>query len=260
MEPHTPSPTQENNERAMARLPSYYRPLPSFTEIGDVMTIPQGSVGTQDRPPGKWAELVWDTSWKATATGQQLKRKLPLELLKRPPVRELMARPGFFFSGKREEERISDKRANIESAVIQCMGEVQDPPCTSCMRLPRPLGMSKCVALADGTGDARACAGCRWNGQYKRCSIWKAAQEQSTSGDVGADASKSRYSEKDYRNWTSVLETVEFMAEAAQMVRSAAGNHPVQSEKVMLNRLAAQIELLLRVGKPARDSLSRVMA
>ncbi|KAI2733516.1 hypothetical protein CBS147332_531 [Penicillium roqueforti] len=139
VELQTPSLTQDNDEPAMARNPLYYRPtVPSSTEIGDVTTIQQGVVGDDDRPLDKWAKMMWETLWKTAAKVVFLKGKLLPKLLKKQPVRELMAPPGFFFSGKREEERISDGISNIESAVIQCLGVVQDHQCTNCLKFEGP--------------------------------------------------------------------------------------------------------------------------
>lgn len=112
--------------------------VPSSTEIGDVTTIQQGVVGDDDRPLDKWAKMMWETLWKTAAKVVFLKGKLLPKLLKKQPVRELMAPPGFFFSGKREEERISDGISNIESVVIQCLGVVQDHQCTNCLKFEGP--------------------------------------------------------------------------------------------------------------------------
>lgn len=111
---------------------------PSFVEIDDVATIPKGTAGSQDRRPGVWAKLLWETQWKVPVNGMFLKGSLLPKMITMKAVRELMARPGFFWSGKREEERIRDRVANVESAFIQCLGEVQDPQCDSCIKLNGP--------------------------------------------------------------------------------------------------------------------------
>ncbi|CEJ57732.1 hypothetical protein PMG11_06416 [Penicillium brasilianum] len=85
------------------------------------------------------------------------------------PRRELMAREGFFYSGKREEERIADKLVNVEFAMIQCMGEVMQAECTSCVKHLGPW--AKCIRLSGGEGEKGTCGNCRWNGQAKRCSL-----------------------------------------------------------------------------------------
>lgn len=83
-------------------------------------------------------KLLWQVPWKEAATGRKLKNKRLGELIKMSPKRELMAHQGFFRSGKHEEERISDQFANIESAVIQCLGDVQEDQCVDCLKHPGP--------------------------------------------------------------------------------------------------------------------------
>lgn len=104
--------------------------------IGDPTTIPKGVEGTEDRPPGEWATLLWTTPWKSAAEGEWLKGALLPKLIDMDATRELMARNKFFRSGKRKEERVANRLANIESAFIQCIGEVQEEGdrCESCIK------------------------------------------------------------------------------------------------------------------------------
>lgn len=102
--------------------------------FGDASTIPEGHAGTAELVSGKWAALLWQTPWKVAMQGRFLKGSLLPGLIDMQPRRELMAREGFFFSGKREEERIANKVLNVESAMIQCVGEVMEAECTSCTK------------------------------------------------------------------------------------------------------------------------------
>jgi hypothetical protein len=107
--------------------------------FGDATTIPEGHAGTAELQPGKWAALLWKTPWKVAMQGRFLKGSLLPEVIDMEPERELMAREGFFFSGKREEERIAERVVNVGSAMIQCVGEVMEAECTSCIKHLGPL-------------------------------------------------------------------------------------------------------------------------
>lgn len=107
-------------------------PDPAFVKLGDTFTIPEGHAGDEDRDPAEWAKKLWEVPWKVAQKGKMAKRDLLPKFLAMKPVRELMARVGFFWSGKRQEERLSDRIANVESAFIYCLGEVQDPECLHC--------------------------------------------------------------------------------------------------------------------------------
>lgn len=106
----------------------------AFVKFGDVTIIPEGRAGTEEKPPGKWADLLWETPWKVAIKGRYLKGSLLPELIKRKPKRELMARERFFWSEKRKDERIADRVWNVESAMIQCVGDVMEDECTSCIK------------------------------------------------------------------------------------------------------------------------------
>jgi hypothetical protein len=116
--------------------------IPKWPTLDESFTIPVVSAGSAELPPGDWAkklwEVPWKVPWKVARRGEQLKGSLLPKCIGKSPVRELMARVGFFWSGRREEERIGDRLANVESAFIQCLGEVQDPACESCRKLLGP--------------------------------------------------------------------------------------------------------------------------
>ncbi|GLI78715.1 hypothetical protein PoHVEF18_007036 [Penicillium ochrochloron] len=170
---------RKRRRRGTAKLLDSYHPAdPEYAEIGETATIPRAVVGTQNQQPGAWAKLLWQTPWKKAAKGKKLKGNLLPELIKMSPKRELMAREGFFRSGKHEKERISDQLANIESAFIQCIGAVQEERCDSWVKHHGPW--AKCVRLRDGQGDALACANCRWNGKFRVCSLWQQEQTPET--------------------------------------------------------------------------------
>lgn len=96
-----------------------------------------------------------------------------------PALRERMAREGAFWSGKREDERIGDRIANVESAMIQCVGKVMERQCKCCRKLLGPW--AKCVQVEGAEGDLLACGNCRWNGQYRRCCFWQEGQADTSS-------------------------------------------------------------------------------
>jgi hypothetical protein len=81
--------------------------IQTFYEIGDTTTIPKGAVGSVDREPGVWAKLLSQTPRKIAVRGEWLNGGLLPKLIEMTPIRELMARPRFFYYGKREEERVS---------------------------------------------------------------------------------------------------------------------------------------------------------
>lgn len=109
-------------------------PDPSFVELGDVSTIPKGHAGSKDKEPGEWAKLLWESPWKVAREGEKLKGNLLPIFFAQKAKRELMARFHFFMSGKRKEERVRDRISNVESALMYCLGDIQDQPCDSCLK------------------------------------------------------------------------------------------------------------------------------
>lgn len=112
---------------------------PEHAEIGDTATIPQGTCGHQGSGAWRVNKTALAGPLEESGHGRKLKGKRLGGLIKMPLKRELMAHQGFFCSGKHEEERINDQFANIESAVIQCLGDVQEAQSVDCLTHHGPL-------------------------------------------------------------------------------------------------------------------------
>lgn len=65
---------------------------PGFEEIGDMSKIPKGHFGTDDRAPGDWATLLWESPWKVAREGEKPKGEILPILFGQAAKRELMAR------------------------------------------------------------------------------------------------------------------------------------------------------------------------
>ncbi|OQD73576.1 hypothetical protein PENDEC_c014G02635 [Penicillium decumbens] len=178
--PPTTNPSLATPEVGLTPLLDTYRAASlAFTERGEELTIPRALAGTDDRAPGAWVTYLWQLPWKVARQGRKIKSDELRLLYSMPPLREPIGREGAFWSGKRQEERIGDSIANVESAMIQCVGKVMERQCKCCRKLLGPW--AKCVQVEGAEGDLLACGNCRWNKQYRRCCFWKEGQAETSS-------------------------------------------------------------------------------
>lgn len=116
-------------------------------------------IGTSpsDILPGEWAECL-------LALGPTLLRANSVALRSQTPKHELQARS---YDADNLRRRLAANHGNIESALVQIMGDVVS---ISCQRRARGLGTwSSCVVLS-GFLEGR-CAGCFFNSQGSTCSF-----------------------------------------------------------------------------------------
>lgn len=108
---------------------------PDYAKIGEPFVIPEAHAGDSDRPPGEWARYIWQAAFRVARRGEFLKGQLPM-LLKKEPVRELMARVRYFAGGRRKDEILGNHLLNVESAAVFCQGEVKtnEHRCDSCLQ------------------------------------------------------------------------------------------------------------------------------
>ncbi|KAJ5371357.1 uncharacterized protein N7496_007449 [Penicillium cataractarum] len=173
-----------------------------------------------------------------------------------------MSRSGFFWSGKRQEERISERLANVESAVIQCLGEVQVDECDCCKKSYGPW--AKCIRMSDGEGDLLACGNCRWNGNYKRCTFWQAEQDEKTlaGGASGHRRAKPSISKDMTKNAFNEIEklrnaVVDIAGQIKQLCQGQQqGLDENRTEQVAT--LTDQIQDVMNSTKPAHETLRKV--
>ncbi|KAF3019923.1 hypothetical protein E8E15_003971 [Penicillium rubens] len=124
--------------------------------VGAPSQIPAGKAGGADMNPGPWADYAMTVPWK-----------------------EPLQRSTTNYTGKRLDERIGSKAANVESILIQIVGEVSQQECTSCLQNDGPW--AKCVRFHDIDRVVTACGNCQWNGRAIRCDFFQLPRVPETS-------------------------------------------------------------------------------
>jgi hypothetical protein len=109
--------------------------------------------------------------WKVARTGRRLKTKAIALLTGAVAVREPLQRSTTNYTGKRLDERIGSRAANVESILIQIVGEVSQQECDHCLQNNGPW--AKCVRFLDVDRIVTACGNCQWNGRADRCSFYQ---------------------------------------------------------------------------------------
>lgn len=95
--------------------------------------------------------------------GQKIKIKTITILTGAVAVREPLQRSTTIYTGKRLDERIGSRAANVESILIQIVGEVSQQECDNCLKNNGPW--TKYVRFLDIDRTVTACGNCQWNGQ-----------------------------------------------------------------------------------------------
>ncbi|KAJ6190536.1 hypothetical protein N7519_000557 [Penicillium mononematosum] len=85
--------------------------------------------------------------WKVARTGRRLKTKAITLLTGAVAVREPLQRSTTNYTGKRLDERIGSRAANVESILILIVGEVSQQECGNCLANNGPW--AKCVRFLD---------------------------------------------------------------------------------------------------------------
>ncbi|KAJ5415220.1 hypothetical protein N7465_003915 [Penicillium sp. CMV-2018d] len=95
----------------------------------------------------------------------------PTSLNQATAVREPLQRSTTHYTGKRLDERIGSKAANVESILIQIVGEVSPQEYTNCLQNDGPW--AKCVRYHDIDRVVIACGNCQWNWHAVRCDFFQ---------------------------------------------------------------------------------------
>ncbi|KAJ5796227.1 uncharacterized protein N7518_004767 [Penicillium psychrosexuale] len=140
-------------------------------EVGAPSQIPAGEAGSQDTTPGPWAEYAMTLPWKVARNARKIKTQALMQLKQATPVREPLQRSTTNYTGKRLDERIGSRAANVESILIQIVGEVSVQECTSCLQNNGPW--AKCIRFHDLNRVVTACGNCQWNGRATRCNYFQ---------------------------------------------------------------------------------------
>ena len=139
--------------------------------IGAPISIPIGRAGGADLAPGAWAEYAMKILWKVARNARNIKTRAIKLLREATPKREPLQRSTTHYTGKRMDERINSRAANVESILIQIVGEVSRQECTSCLQNDGPW--AKCIRFHDIDRIVTACGNCQWNGQQSRCDFYQ---------------------------------------------------------------------------------------
>jgi hypothetical protein len=101
--------------------------------------------------------------WKVARNVRKLKTRAIARLKQATAAREPLQRSTTHYTGKRLDERIGSKAANVESILIQIVGEVSQQECGNCLQNDGPW--AKCVRYHDIDRVVTACGNCQWNGR-----------------------------------------------------------------------------------------------
>lgn len=139
--------------------------------VGAPSQIPGGEAGGEDKDPGPWAQYAMTVPWKVARNARKIKTRAISKLKQATAVREPLQRSMTNYTGKRLDERIGSKAANVESILIQIVGEVSQQECTNCQQNDGPW--AKCVRYHDIDRVVTACGNCQWNGRAVRCDFFQ---------------------------------------------------------------------------------------
>ena len=87
--------------------------------IGAPLEVPVGKAGAADNIPGEWAAYAMKLPWKVARSGRRMKTNAIKLMTGAAPVREPLQRSTTQYIGKRLDERVGSKAANVESILIQ---------------------------------------------------------------------------------------------------------------------------------------------
>lgn len=159
------------------------------TTNGTTVTMPGPKTGTIVLEPAEWAQHIMRMEWKVARSARGFLKTPALRLLSTAePRREPLLRFNTRYDRERLEERIAANASNIESAVIQVVGELPPQACVSCLRGYGPW--ARCVRFYDDEGIVSACGNCTWNQKRERCSFYvdpPPSSSPATPGEHGRD-------------------------------------------------------------------------
>ncbi|KAJ5335471.1 hypothetical protein N7452_007874 [Penicillium brevicompactum] len=166
-----PQPT--NAQQILAPQDDTYSPVeePGHHNVGVPFTIPQTIAGAGQTDPGEWAKLVKTLPWKVAQTAKLLKTSAISVMVQSPSRREPSQRTSTPYTGMRLHERVSASAANVESILIQTVGEISQQECQSCLKGHGPW--ARCIRFHNIDRTVTACGNCQWNGHKGRCDFYQ---------------------------------------------------------------------------------------
>lgn len=165
--------------------------------------------------------------WKVARNARRLKTRAIAKLKQATPVREPLQRSTTHYTGKRMDERIGSRAANVESILIQIVGEVSQQECANCLQNDGPW--AKCVRYHDIDRVVTACGNCQWNGRAVRCDFFQLPLVPETSH--GHRRNRSSQSSMEIRVIThheqaeTGLQAVERLEEYVRRIQAELGLH-----------------------------------
>ncbi|KAJ5096699.1 hypothetical protein N7456_007420 [Penicillium angulare] len=123
-----------SRSRGEAPYTSSYHPAPASNRtIGEPLVIPAAHAGTEEIPPGEWAEYAFSVPWKVARDRQSIKKPTIDTLTSMPMLREPFARESKRWTGGKMNEQIGQKVCRVESLLIVIR---EKGPWALCVRLP----------------------------------------------------------------------------------------------------------------------------
>lgn len=110
--------------------------------------------------------------WKVARRDKFIKTEAIKLLMAVESRREPAQRSSTGYTGKRLDERVGANAANVESILMQVVGDISPQECTSCLKGNGPW--AHCVVFHDVGRTVTACGNCQWNGNKSRCEFYVA--------------------------------------------------------------------------------------
>lgn len=138
--------------------------------IGEEFTIPGGHSGSSHVDPGHVTEWIMRLPFRTTLDGLVYKSKALEELHQQPVIRGRLTRSIRKMTCAKLTGFFESNIVNIESAIIQIVGEISPEPCSQCLRQQGPW--AKCVVFKSPSNLTQACGNCHWSGKGPRCGFY----------------------------------------------------------------------------------------
>lgn len=103
--------------------------------------------------------------WKVAGSGRFIKTEAIKVMKGATAVRKPLQRSSTRYTGKRMDERIGSSAANVESAMIQVVGQVCKQECVSCQKRDGPW--AQCIRFHELGRTVSSFGNCHWNGQHR---------------------------------------------------------------------------------------------
>ncbi|KAJ5896274.1 uncharacterized protein N7473_005673 [Penicillium subrubescens] len=113
------------------------------------------------------------------------------------------------------------------------------------------------LGLRDGQGDALACANCRWNGKFRRCSLWQQEQTPETLAALKIGPRPS-VDNKIREAIMSIAQCRGQMQKVARTLKETVADPFLgfaRTQVRMLNSLASQLDASLAASQISHDKL-----